>query len=178
MNVLLESEILYRPSTSSDTITTVINGFFDLASKKTWLREPTAKAICTLIISLPRFQSPKFVSESVQQKLNESGLLQTPDGAAILLVLHTLPKELRPNTNKVWHRADPLHTSNLSLLTKVLKESSTEDDTVKHTGTFKGEAHFIWMFILRRYMEQATEMIPFEKLWKSVVESIPFLGVI
>ncbi len=171
--MLVESEIIYRPSTSSETITRVLNGFFELASKKTWLREPTAKAISTLIISLPRFQNPISVSKYVQQKLNDSGLLHSQDGAAILLTLHTLPKELRPHTDKIWHHADPLHASNLSLLTKVLKESSGEDDTVKHTGNFKGEAHFVWMFILRRYMEKATDIIPFEKLWKAVVESPP-----
>lgn len=171
--MLVESEILFRPNTSSETIAIVINGFFELASKKSWLREPSAKAICSLIISLSRFQNPKSVSESVQQKLNDSGLLHSQDGAAILLILHTLPKELRPSTNKIWHHADPLHASNLSFLTKVLKESSSEDDPIKHMGTFKGEAHFIWMFILRRYMEQETEIIPFEKLWKGVVESTP-----
>ena len=171
--MLVESEILYRPSTSSETIIGVLDDFFELASKKTWLREPTAKAICTLIISLPRFPNPISVSKYVQQKLNDSGLLHSQDGAAILLTFHTLPKELRPHTDKIWHHADPLHASNLSLLTKVLKASSSDDDTVKHTGNFKGEAHFVWMFILRRYMEKATDIIPFEKLWKAVVESPP-----
>jgi hypothetical protein len=57
-------------------------------------------------------------------------------------------------------------------LTKVLKESPSEDDAIKHTGNFKGEVHFIWMFILRRYLEQSKDIVPFEKLWKTVVESI------
>jgi DNA polymerase phi len=172
LNVLLESEILFRQSTSSEAITSTITGLFELALKKTWLREPASKAICSLIISLPRFTDPQTVSKTIQHNLDESGLLQSQDGAAILLVLHSLPKELRPTANKIWHHADPLHTSNLSLLTKVLKESSSEDDTVKHTGNFKGEAHFIWMFILRRYIEKSKEIIPFERLWKTVVESI------
>ena len=171
--MLVESEILYRPSTSSETIIGVLDSFFELASKKTWLREPTAKAICTLIISLPRFRYPISVSKYVQQKLNDSGLLHSQDGAAILLTLHTLPDELRPHNNEIWHHADPLHAYNLSLLTKVLKESSSEDDTVKHAGNFKGEAHFVWMFILQRYMEKATDIIPLEKLWRAVVESTP-----
>lgn len=169
--MLLESEILFRESTSSDAITSVITGLFELALKKTWLREPAAKAICSLIISVPRFSNPQAVSEAIQHKLDKSGLVQSQDGAAILLVLHSLPKAIQPTTNKIWHHADPLHSSNIQLLTRVLKESSSEDDTVKHTGNFKGEAHFIWTFILRRYLEQSKEIIPFEKLWKPVVES-------
>lgn len=172
MNVLLESEVLFRQSTSSDAITRTITGLFELALKKTWLREPASKAVCSLIISLPRFQNPQDVCKTIQLKLDESGLLQSQDGAAILLVLHSLPKELRPTTNKTWLHADPLHTSNLPLLTKVLKESPSEADTIKHTGNFKGEVHFIWMFILRRYLEQSKDIVPFEKLWKTVVESI------
>jgi hypothetical protein len=91
--------------------------------------------------------------------------------------MYNLPKSFRFSLKKVWQQGDPLHASNLLLLSKVLKEVPSEDSTTKHLGNFKGEAHFIWRFIMERYHNPSKDMINFETLWNNVVESTSFFFI-
>jgi DNA polymerase phi len=117
------------------------------------------------------------VAEEIFQKVDESGLLRSQDGAAILLALIDLSKTVKPKISaKIWQHGDPLHPSNLPLLNKVLKDVSTEDNTVKSSGSFKGAPHFVWTFILQRYLEKSKEIVGFKSLWDTVVESIHVWG--
>ena len=168
---LIQSEILLRPTTSQEAISATIKHLVNLALKKPWLREPSSKALCSLILTFPRHKSGKEKSEEIFKKLEESGLLRSQDGAAILLALNSLPKNVKPKlSTKIWQHADPLHPSNLLLLNKVLKDISSEDDVVKSSGSFKGEPHFIWTFILQRYIENSKDIVGFKSLWGAVVE--------
>lgn len=172
MTALIQSEILLRPKSSQESISAIINSLVALALKKSWLREPSSKALCSLITTLPRLNNGKHVAEEIFRKLEETGFLKSQDGAAILLALNFLPKNIKPKVSfKIWPHGDPLHVSNLSLLNKVLKDTQNEDDSVKSSGNFKSEPHFIWTFILQRYLEPSREIIGFKSLWDTVVES-------
>jgi DNA polymerase phi len=176
LTVLVQSEVLFRATTSPNAINKTVEDFFTLALTKSWLREPSSQALCGLISAPPNLKTAKTIAESIEAKLEASGLLSTQDGAGILLTLNVVHKDIRPTSNKVWHHGDPLHSSNLPLLTKILRETSSEEDAVKQTGgNFKGDAHFVWRLILMRYLESSKNMIKFESLWNNVVESMGFL---
>jgi DNA polymerase phi len=174
LKVLIQSEILLRPTTSPEAVVKTVDHLFSLALTKSWLREPAFQALCGLISALPQLQNGNFVATTIQNKLEASKILQSQDGAGIALAMHNLPKNFRLASNKVWQHGDPLRSSNLVLLSKVLKEDTSEDDTIKHSGTSKGEAHFIWKFILQRYLNPSKDMIKFEALWNNVLESTSF----
>lgn len=173
LTALIQSEILLRPTTSQEPISATIKHLVALALKKPWLREPSSKALCSLILTFPLLKNGKEIGEEVFKNLEESGLLRSQDGAAVLLGLNSLPKNVKPKlSTKIWQHADPLHPSNLPLLNKALKDISSEDDVVKSSGSFKGEPHFIWTFILKRYLEKSNDIMGFNSLWDTVVDSI------
>jgi len=132
-------------------------------------------ALYKLVHLLPQTKNGKLILEGISQAIHEKGLSPSLDGAAIQLAFHSLPQTIRPTSNKVWHHGDPLHPSNSSLLVKVLKEGSGQEDTIKHLGDSTGRPHFIWTMILQRYLEPIGATIKFETLWNNVVESISFV---
>jgi hypothetical protein len=173
LTVLLESEILLRPG-SAEAISATIDHLVTLARKKRWLQEPSTKALCSLIVLIPRLQSGKSVTEEIVRKVEEGGLMPSQDGAAILLALKHLPNTPKVSS-KTWTYGDPMHSANLKQLEKVLKETPGEDDTVKSSGNFKGEPHLIWTFILSEYTEDhctSKGWEQFSHLWKAVVDGI------
>jgi hypothetical protein len=172
LNVLIESKVLLRPTTPSETINTTIKFLIELALKKPWLREPSSKVLCAFAASISQLKNGKSVAQDVVHGLDESGLIRTQDGAAIVLSLNALPKAFKPKvSSKSWQHGNPLHSSNLALFSKVLKEIPSEDDTIKTTGNFKGDIHFIWSLILERYSADAKDVVRFADLWDTVVES-------
>jgi DNA polymerase phi len=165
--VLIESEAFLRLG-AREAISVAIDHLVSLACKKAWLREPAAKALCSLLATLPRVQNGNQVAEEILRKVEEGGLMATQDGAAILLALEDLPTPYKANS-KIWVHGDPTHAENLKQFAKVLKEVSSEEDTVKSSGNFKGEPHFIWTLILRRRWDEPKD---FGRLWKTVVDGM------
>ena len=124
-------------------------------------------------MKFPQLKGGKELGKEIFKSLEESGLLRSQDGAAILLALNSLPKHIKPKVStKIWQHADPLHLSNLPLLNKILKDISSEDDVVKSSGSFKNEPHYIWTFILRKYLEKSKDIVGFKSLWDTVVEGM------
>jgi DNA polymerase phi len=172
LNVILKSKILVRPTTSRKAISTTINHLISLALKKPWLREPSSKALCDLITTIPHMRDGKAVAGEVFRSIEDAGLLRTQDGVGILFSLNTLPTDVKPKVStKIWQYGNPLHPSNLALLSKVLRDIPSEDDVFKPSGNFNTEEHFVWTFILQRYREHAKDIVGFKSLWDSVVES-------
>jgi hypothetical protein len=173
LTALIQSKILARHTTRISTITRIIDRLVDLALTKSWLREPSSKALCTLIAALPELSEGKSTAEYISKSLEEKGLVRSQDGAAVILTLRSLPKNLQPKiSSKTWQHGDPLHHANISLLSKVLRDVPSEEDSLKATGSFKSEVHFIWRLILLQYIEHAKDIIQFKSLWEIVVESM------
>jgi hypothetical protein len=161
-----------RPKTSRENISTIIQQVFGLALTKPWLREPSAKALCALIDLLPRISDATDAADEISHTLEKKGLVRSQDGAAILLALVALPTNIRPKTSeKVWQHGDPLHPSNVLLLSKVLKDVPEEEDTIKPSGNFKSHPHFIWTFILQKNWTAPKETQAFKSLWEKTIES-------
>lgn len=165
--MLIESEALFRPG-SREAMSVAIDHLVSLARKKAWLREPAAKALCGLLATLPRVRSGNPVPEEILRKVEEGGLMATQDGAAILLAVKNLGTPYQDNS-RIWVPSDPMHEANLKQFAKVLKEMPSQEDTVKSSGNFKGEPHFIWTLILRRCWDEPKD---FARLWKTVVDGM------
>jgi hypothetical protein len=108
------------------------------------------------------------VPEEILRKVEEGGLMATQDGAAILLAVKNLGTPYQDNS-RIWVPSDPMHEANLKQFAKVLKEMPSQEDTVKSSGNFKGEPHFIWTLILRRCWDEPKD---FARLWKTVVDGM------
>jgi len=125
------------------------------------------------VTAIPGLAEGAPVADHLSKALDEKGLVRSQDGAAVILTLQSLPRQLRPKiSSKIWQHGDPLHPANLGLLNKVLREVHSEEDSVKSTGSFKSEPHFIWILILQRYRENGNDIVPFKTLWENVVECI------
>ena len=172
LGALIHSGILERPKTSPESISSIIQQLFSLALTKPWLREPSAKAICGLTDILPRINNAKAAAEEICRTLQKKGLVRSQDGAAILLALGALPINIRPKvSDKVWQAGNPLNPSNVILFSNVLKDVPGEEDSVKQSGNFKSQPHFIWTFILQQNWNDAKGARAFKSLWEKTVES-------
>ena len=176
LGTLLHSGILFRPYTPAEVVSAVIKHLIGLMCKKPWMREPATNELCKLIEKSPQLNNGKSIAEEIFRNVEENKLLGSQDGAAVLLALNELPKNARPKlTNKIWQHGDPLHPFNMTLLNNVLKDIPSEGDTVKQSGIFRGEPHFIWTLIQRRYAVESRETVSFKNLWDTVVGSMFFI---
>ena len=171
LGTLIHSGILVRPKTSLENISTIIQQIFNLALTKPWLREPSAKTLCGLIDLIPQINGATEAADEICRTLEKEGLVRSQDGAAILLALGALPANIRPKpSEKVWQHGDPLHHSNVFLLSKVLKDVPGEEDAIKPSGNFKSHPHFIWTFILQKNWTAPKEAQAFKSLWDKTLE--------
>lgn len=164
----MKSGVLFRPDAPSDCISAVIDHLLDLALKKSWLREPASKGICSLISSLSQLKTGKAVAQEIADKVEAKGLARSQDGAAIFLALHSLSKALRPSS-KVWVNGDPMDISNSSLFIDVLKEMATDDDSTTKSGNAKTHPHFVWTFIVQRYAAPSSGTVKSRLILQNVV---------
>lgn len=172
-SAIIHSGILLRPTTSVEHISTVIEQLFGLSLIKPWLREPSAKVICGFIDLVPQIGNAKAVANEISHAVDKKGLARSQDGAAILIALGALSAKTRPKVSeKVWQHGDPLHPSNVSLLSKVLKDVPDDEDVVKQSGNFKGHPHFLWTFILRKDWSEPKDTHAFQTLWEKTIESM------
>lgn len=173
LNILLQSELLLRSNTPSDAVFLAITQLVQLATAKSWLREPSARVICHLITAAPRMPHGNATIGEIVRQLNESAALShSQEGVAILLAMDSLPTPYRQKSSKVWHHSDPLHPDNFTMLVKLLKEVPSE--TVRQTGNFNSTPPFIWNFILTRYTNNDAKQptVSFSKLWRAVVNGM------
>jgi len=107
--------------------------------------------------------------------LNQSKTSKTPGGIAILLtMLKYHPTAYDKN------ETDPLRSSNLLSLAKILKESTGDEETdgqgTKRKGSWNARLPFVWSLILDVYLsEKDNEQVgrtSFEEFWKIVVDGM------
>jgi len=176
LTALIQSDALTRPSTTTATITDTVDELIKLATKKSWLREPVATALCNLTSKLPDHPDGKHIAEKILEGLEKNSLRQTLDGVAIAMRISALPKIRRPKLSstakRLWNDLDPLHHSNAQILTRLLKDVPDETGNEnKQTGSSTGDLHFVWRLILERYLRPSKKLYKVKDLWQNVVES-------
>lgn len=131
----------------------IVDLLFELAQKKSWLREACAKVLCNaLVSSVDRSQACKLL----QRKMSENKWKNNMQSIAIMLTMQRLQ-----NLDK-----SPLHLSNLQDLARVLKGNQEDADT----GSFTPHLHFVWQLILDVLLDQKSATASFREFWKIVVD--------
>jgi DNA polymerase phi len=168
---LIQSGVLYRPSSPSEGVGTVIENLVNLYLKKSWLREPATKALCSLIPSLPQLTGGRQLAVKVVDAIESKGLAKNQDGVALYLVLHEFFEHMARST--AWKHGYPLDPANETLLFRALNEIPNEDTSSNQSGSSKAQPHFVWSLVCQQYKQRprSTKMIKFSDLWHQVVEN-------
>ncbi len=157
---------------------------FELASKKSWLREECGWIIHRLVKDCHLRPSTKELAETVIERLCAHKMALTPEGVAIWMTvqdLHvdvTLPK--RP-----WQHQDPLHSSNLDQLAGVMRDApmgenaATEESqsSPPSRGVWNARPNIAWMMVLDKYYqgERQRRPVKFSRFWTRAVDGRSFL---
>jgi DNA polymerase phi len=159
--------------------TKVIELIFELAQKKPWLREECGWIIYRCVYDLSaRDMDVKFV-EAALNRLCQCGLAATPEGVAIWLAAKDMfPKADLPS--KTWKHDDPLDPKERSSLSKIMKESSSEQEDgnkAKSSGVWNSKLHFAWDAVLSRTGDGSPKSknkharLSFADFWLEVVDN-------
>lgn len=158
--------------------TRVLDLIFELAQKKPWLREECGWIIYRCVYDLSsRNMDVKFVEAAVD-RLCSYNLAPTPEGVAIWLAA----KDMFPKANfpsKIWKHDDPLDPKERGSLSKIMKESSSEqgegENKAKSSGVWNSKLHFAWDAVLSRTSDGSSKSksarLSFADFWLEVVDN-------
>jgi len=119
----------------------------------------------------------KFV-EAAMDRLCSFNLAPTPEGVAIWLAA----KDMFPEANfppKIWKHDDPLDPKERSGLSRIMKESSSEqgegENKAKSSGVWNSKLHFAWDAVLSRTSDGSSKSksarLSFADFWLEVVDN-------
>lgn len=154
----------------------VISALVELSTLKSWIREPSLFTIFNLLNSpLPDDLIIHIFSEIDHVKLSLS-----IEGLALYLAVPTSKKNELFNKihfkNKTWNEFNPLDKSNISLMSKVLKDvavadesNTTEDgkDVLKKKGNWSPRLHFVWKILIDELTKEETDSESYENVENS-----------
>ena len=178
---LIKSGVLFLPITPFAQWTKVLDLLFELAQKKPWLREEVGWVLYRGVYDLSARKMDAKYLEAVIERLCSYDLARTPEGIAVWLAA----KDLFPQTSfpqKVWKHDDPLDPKERNSLSKIMKESSTEESdgqkSSKSSGVWNSKLHFAWDAVLSRTSDgiskskgSKSSRLSFSDFWTEVVDS-------
>ncbi|QSL65681.1 hypothetical protein MERGE_002994 [Pneumocystis wakefieldiae] len=148
IKAILVSKILERTK-SVEKIEKVIDALLGLSLKKGWLREPCFFVLNDILIQLKDFPQYEKVCGLTLKKICDLKMSRTPEGVGIILTIHKF-KDLESIGNTQWSPLNPLDSSNLEILAKVLRNDSIDSET-KQNGNWNAKLHFVWNIIIETY---------------------------
>lgn len=156
---------------------------YNLAKKKTWLREECGWVLVGSLQSLSKETHGIEYARILLDKLHTSGLAKTPEGVAIWIAAsRAFPKVQKPKG--VWHHDDPLNRKESSKLALILKEASAAEgptkgnEKVAQKGTWTPKVHFAWSTVLSTLLDigaataaSRSKRLTFANMWVDAVDS-------
>ncbi len=152
---------------------------WQLALKKTWLREECGWIVYNILQRSPEYLRGKAFAKTAIDSLCASKIALTPEGVAIWLAV----RQLYPDTqlpSRPWHGRDPLHAKNSVELARVMRESSAESDKnqgedeqkVTQRSNWNAKPHFAWTVILQHLYRPSSERkrLTFDSFWLQIVD--------
>ena len=158
----------------------MIDIIFELAKKKSWLREECGWVLCVALKAQPAME-PAYV-QVVFEKLHSNGLTKTPEGVGLWIT----SQHVCPNVNypkHVWHHGNPLHRKEKASLARILKDTSSNhdlEDTVKQIpqrGKWVSRLHFSWDVVFEALLRDRPTQLDFSDLWTEAVDSKLVLSI-
>ena len=156
---MIQSGILFSTGPKSDAWSQVLEIIIALAKTKAWLREECGWVLYKSIQCFKGHSNETVYARTLIDKFVSSGLARELEGVAIWLgVQSTFPNiDLPPY---VWHRQNPLNREDLSKLSGLLNNTSTEKRKTEAThkspqnSTWSSNLHFAWEVILDAILKQ------------------------
>ncbi|EEB06994.1 DNA polymerase phi [Schizosaccharomyces japonicus yFS275] len=167
------AKVLERKSCTYEDCKRVIDLLVQLSQKRNWLRETCFYVLCAIVEQVPNFDFGTKVVEAMNELLQNVNISKTPDGVALYLALQKLPSNFTtiPIPNAGWTPEHPLHKSNLATLSKVMRQSDTEEHA--QTGVWSKKLHLAWTYILAVFDDTSAapkDIASFDDLWKVVID--------
>ncbi|MCJ1405050.1 DNA-directed DNA polymerase [Xylographa trunciseda] len=177
---MIKSGILSRPESPNSQWERVLDLIFELARKKSWLREECGWVLCAALKGPPTMD-PALV-EVLFEKLHSNGLTKTPEGVGLWITAQRTYSDVK-YPKHVWHHGNPLHRKENASLARVLKESSTNHDskgTAKKTlqrGNWTSRLHFSWDVVFEALLQDRPKQLAFSDLWNEAVDNGLFAAI-
>ena len=164
---------------------TILDTIYDLAKKKTWLREECGFILYNSIQIL-KGNDPKY-AQLIIDKLQASGISKTPQGLAIWIGTRAEFPSIRLPQG-VWHHEDPLNRKEKHRLAKILMETPTthspqngKESEVSTKSSWTTKLQFAWDVILLELLDirsqglqtnkKPTKRVKFAEFWEECVDS-------
>ncbi|MCJ1281727.1 DNA-directed DNA polymerase [Xylographa opegraphella] len=171
---IIKSGILSLPEPSLAHWKRVLDLIFDLAKKKSWLREECGWVLCAALKDSHTINSTYV--EVLFQRLDSAGLTKTPEGVGLWITAQqAYPDSKYPK--HVWHHGNPLHRKEKASLARILKETSTNHDTdgkakkTSQRGTWTSRLHFSWDIVFQALLKDHPKQLAFSDLWIEAVDN-------
>ena len=157
----------------------MINLIYELAKKKSWLREECGWVLEEALQKLKSLSDGSNYAQVIIDKLQSTSLSKTPEGLVLWVIAQSKFPDLELPKH-IWHNEDPLHRKERSTLARILKETSTKEDLRDGgekpigTGTWSSKLHFAWEVILGALLDtnqNRLKRLSFSDLWVEAVDS-------
>ena len=180
---VIQSGILFQNEEDTDQWERILDIVYNVAKKKTWLREECGWVLVGSLPSLTKETKGIGYARILLEKLHTSGLAKTPEGVAIWIAAsRAFPEVQKPKG--VWHHGDPLNRKESSKLAVILKEASategpkTDNEKITQRGTWTPKVHFAWSIVLSTLLDigaaadaSRSKQVTFANLWVDAVDS-------
>ncbi|KAI9781849.1 MAG: DNA-directed DNA polymerase [Geoglossum umbratile] len=184
LEALIKSSTLFLQASPLDHWIQVLNLVFELAKKKTWLREECGWIVYDALPAIPASDTGNVFFQATIDRLCANGLAKTPEGVAIWLYI----RRHNPNVElpgSPWRHKIPLDRSNLTTLAKVMKETPPpeegvggEEMTSGQKGSWNSKLHFAWNVVISELFDSECATVKttglFREFWQSVVDDSLF----
>ncbi|KAN0066282.1 DNA-directed DNA polymerase [Thecaphora frezii] len=185
---LVQSGLLFRPTSSLSNFERAINVLLALAEKKSWMGESSGWVIFQSIGHLHGDKAPAWGDEALRWLARTIGSAQdkTPERVAILFKLEQTGRLDEQDHLFVppFKNAQLLSSANLPILARILRDASAsethEPGTAARPG-FRPQLHFVWDVILDSYFDAEASASPvqrsaasFPDFFKAVVDDSLF----
>ncbi|KAI9048339.1 hypothetical protein LZ554_008131 [Drepanopeziza brunnea f. sp. 'monogermtubi'] len=156
-----------------DKWNTILQMFIDLATRKPWTREQCGWAITKALAQMSQTQA-----EFTLQQLQNDGLALSPEGVGVWITARNQFPDMKFPSKPWGTSGNPLE--HLKALGKALKESSSDDASVKNqqakqTGNWNAQLHFVWTIVLAQFVAGVKNKVhgtksDFGNFWKVAVD--------
>ena len=162
-----------------DPFKRVIDLIYELAAKKSWLREECGWVLQEALEMLKCSSDDSHYAQVIIDKLQSASLSKTPEGLALWVIAQSKYPDLEVPKH-IWHNEDPLHRKERSAIARILKETSTKDDLRDGgekpigKGSWSSKLHFAWEVVLGALLDTSQnrpKRLSFSDLWVEAVDS-------
>ena len=182
---MIKSGILLGAHVNLDLWSQIVDLIVELAKRKSWLREECGWVLYQAIQGSRAGDLSSEYVQTVVDKINENGLMETPEGVAIWIATlenHSAVKF----PSGLWKHKNPLHRKEKARLAKIMREAPLanhdecgQGSKTSQKGMWSSKLHFAWQVILHQLlknpsdgksMKRSKDELNFRDFWDECVD--------